>query len=331
MKMKTLLSMLAATWMMSFSALGVDVSLVERQLTTTGVEGWIHGSVPGQGLYVFTYRNPEDFFDYIEMSLVSEDDAITQQLAKLTRHDKVRIQGEFLKNPSPQKHIQVRSVEVIQSYENPYPSEGHSYDAAIPQDLLGKSSATFLVHAVAGDGHIVVVEYKDQVLPIYVKNAELTKDLFRNDLVELRFRIRGEPEQPVHLALNENDPQAVRVVESIRTLHGRTGTVEGALILFPQSPEIIFNVFAVQQELEGGLKRQFTLVNFDSPETFQAVRNKLQAAWDRHPGAYVDGRNKFVSTKIRVRATGMFNEVSESQANPQILLDSADSIELIEE
>lgn len=325
--MRLKLLSVAAALLLSFSALGVDLGLVEKQLTTTGVEGWIHGSVPGQNLYVFTYRNPKDFFDYVEMSLVWDDASMLKKLATFGRHDKVLIKGEFLKNPSPQKHIKVKSIDLVQAFQNPYPMEGHSYEAKIPDDLKGKSSAHFLVHAIAGDGHIVVVEYKDAVLPIFVKNAELTKGLFRNDVVELRFSVREDPEQPVHLALNEKDPQAVKVVDSIRSWHGKKGTLEGALILFPKSPEIMFNVFAVEQPLEDGLKRQFTLVNFESPEAFEKIRQKLQGAWDEHPGAYINGRNKLVSTKIRVKATGTFNEVSESQANPQILLDSADSIE----
>ncbi len=325
---KRILSALAAIILSASSAFAVDLGLVEKQLTTEGVVGWIHGSASAQELYVFTYRNPQDFFDYVEMSLVSDDPAIARRLAGFNRHDKVRVKGKFLKNPSPQKHIEISSIELIEAYKNPYPAEDHSYDAKVPDDLVGKSSALFLVHAIAGDGHILVVEYKDVILPVYVKNEALTQGLFRNDVVELQFKIRVEPEQPVHLALLEKNPQPVKVVESIRELHGKTGTIEGALILFPKSPEILFNVFAVEQKLPGGLKRQFTLVNFDSPEVFEKIRQKLQTAWDQHATAYVNGRNKLISTAIRVKATGTFNEVSDSQANPQILLDSAEAIEI---
>jgi hypothetical protein len=323
-----------AALLVSFSALGVDMTLIEKQLTTTGVEGWIHGGFAAPGYYVFTYRNPEDFFDYVEMSLITEDAAITRQLDdldKLKRHDKIRVKGEFLKNPSPQKHIKAHSIEVIQTYQNPYPMEDHIYSASVPADLAGKSSAPFLVHAVAGDGHILVVEYNDVVLPVYVKNAKLAQGLFRGDVVELKFKVREEPDQPLHLSLEEKDPEPLKVIESIRSIHGKKGTLEGALILFPKSPEILFNVFAVQQLLPGGLNRQFTLVNFDSPEEFAKIRNKLQNTWDQHPGEYTNGRNKLVSKVIRVKATGTFNEVSENQANPQILLDSADSIEFTTE
>jgi hypothetical protein len=122
----------------------------------------------------------------------------------------------------------------------------------------------------------------------------------------------------------------VKVLESITSLHGKPAVIEGALIMFPKSPEIIFNVFAVQQELQSGLKRQYTLVNFEDPAAFAKIREKLQAAWDKHKGETVNGRNKLVSLRIKVKATGTFNEVYPNQANPQILLKSAASVEIIE-
>jgi hypothetical protein len=309
----------------------VDMKEVEKELTTTGVEGWIHGSVETQGIYVFTYRTPGNFFDYVEMSLVSDDPAMMAQFAKYGRHDKVRVKGAFIPdNPSPQKHILVSSIELLQKYEEPLPVEPYQHQAKIPDDLIGKNSGTFLVHAVSGGGQVLVVEYKDVILPIFVHNGDLTKNLFRGDLVQLAFKIQSYPDEPVHLNLDEKNPQCVQLLESIKAKNGQSVTMEGDLILFPKSPEIMFNVFAVKQELPAGLNRQYTLVNFDNPDTFTAIRTKLQNEWDKFPGAYVNGRNKLVSLKIRVRATGTINEVDPSQANPQILLNSADAVQIIE-
>ena len=100
--------------------------------------------------------------------------------------------------------------------------------------------------------------------------------------------------------------------------------------MFPKSPEIQFNVFAVQQPLPSGLTRQYTLVNMVDPGVFSQIRAKLQKAWDSYPKSYVNGRNKLVSTKIQVKASGVINDVDPSQANPQILLKSADDIQIIE-
>lgn len=323
---------LAALLAFSMSAYAVDMKEVEKELTTTGVEGWIHGSVETQGIYVFTYRTPGNFFDFVEMSLVSEDPAMMKLLGTFDRHDKVRIKGAFIaKNPSPQKHIMVASIEMLTKYEQPYPVDPYQHQAKIPDELVGKTSGTFLVHAIGGDGQVLVVEYKDVILPIFVKNGALTKDLYRGDLVQLQFKIQNYPDQPVHLNIDETAAAPVTVLESIKAKHGQQVTMEGELILFPKSPEILFNVFALKQDLQAGLSRQFTLVNMDDPDVFNAIRTKLQREWDKYPGAYVNGRNKLVSTKIRVRATGTINEVNPSQANPQILLNSADAIQVLDQ
>jgi hypothetical protein len=314
----------------STTTYAVDLKDVEKQLNTTGAEGWIHGAVADQQMYVFTYRNPTNFFDYVEMSLVATDPNIMKQLATFDRHDKVNVKGAFLDNPSPQKHIKVSAITMVKKYQSTYQVPAYEHEAKIPDDLLHKDMATFMVHAIAGDGHILVVEYKDAVLPIYVVNADLTKGLFRNDIVQIKFLFQDYPDHPVHLAVNESATDALKVIDSIQAKNGKSTVLEGALILFPKSPEINFNVFAVQEELTDGLKRQYTLVNFDSTDTFQKIRDALQKAWDKYPGAYVNGRNKLVSTRLRVKATGTFNEVDPSQANPQILLNSVDSIEIEE-
>ncbi|PIS11589.1 MAG: hypothetical protein COT73_03105 [Bdellovibrio sp. CG10_big_fil_rev_8_21_14_0_10_47_8] len=328
--MKTLIFFLLSS-LISFSAAAVDLHEIETALTTDGLTGWVHGSISDRKMVVFTYRNPSNYFDYIQMSLIADNSTVRTQLAQVQRHDQIKITGAFVSdNPSPQKHILVSKLEMIQAFRPPISSDPYPHQAQIPDELLGKTSATFLVHAIAEGGHILVVEYKDAVCPIFVENAELTKDLFRSDIVELKFTIQRRPKQPTHLQLIENDPQPVKVIDAIRNIHGLPAVVEGALVFFPKSPEIKFNVFAVQELLPEGLSRQYTLVNFESMENFEKIRQKLQAAWDRHPGEYVNGRNKWISKSIRVRATGTFNEIDPSQANPQILLDSENSIEIIE-
>jgi hypothetical protein len=313
----------------SACAHAVDLKQIENELTTTGAEGWVHGASPTQGLFAFTYRNPNDFFDFVVMSLVADTPDLIKQLESLNRHDKVRVKGTFLENPSPQKHIAVESVEMVKKFNAPYPVPPYDHDAKLPDELLGKTSAMFLVHALHSDGHLLVVEYKDSILPIWVKNADLTKTLFRGDMLRLSYRIQKHPDQPTHLRILEDVPGAVTVVESIRAKHGTPGSVTGKLVMFPKSPEIIFNVFAVLEELPEGLTRQYTLVNFENSDAFKQIREKLQAAWDRHPD-FVNGRNKLVNTQVRVKATGTFNDIVANQANPQILLKTADDLEIFE-
>lgn len=332
MNCRLLARLVLLAWLVTLQGCAVSQSeLFERQLASdTGAVGEIHGAYPELDLYVFTYRNPKDFFDFIEISLISPNAEISSLLAGLQRHDRVRIKGQTLDNPSPQLHVELSSLEVVKKYQSTPAMPAYTYSGDIPAELRGQDSALFLVHNVGADGRILVVEYKDVVLPIPVRRPELTKDLARNDVVRLSYEIRGEPEKPVHLRLKEDAPQPVEVVDSVMALHQKPAVVEGALVLFPKSPQVAFNVFAVLQELPGGLRRQYTLANFESEKTFEEIRNKLQAAWDAGGDAVVSGRNKLISTKVRVRATGKFNETSPNQANVQIVLDGADSVEVIE-
>ena len=167
------------------------------------------------------------------------------------------------------------------------------------------------------------------VLPVFVRRPELTRELARNDVVRLHYEIRSRPDRPVHLELADA-AQPVEVVDSITALHGRAADLEGALVLFPQSPQVRFNVFAVLEPLVGGAQRQFTLVNFDDAAKFTAIRAKLQAAWDgAGPDAAVSGRNKLISTKVRVRVKGIYNQIDPNQANAQIVLDGPEAIEIV--
>jgi hypothetical protein len=306
----------------------VDIAAVEKLLTTTGVVVEIHGAVPELGLFVVTYRNPASFFDFEQLSLVARDPAVVAQLRGVARHDRVRIRGRMLPNPSPQPHLLAESIELVQQYVPAVAAGPYQYGSDLPRDLLGKTSASFLVHIAQPDEGILVVEYHDAVIPIFVTNKARLAKLSRNDVIHLSFRVQEQPGRPLHLRVNEDVPEPLRVVDAIAAKHGRSADMRGALVLFPKSPQIVSNVFALLEELPGGLTRQYTLVNLQSNTRFAAIRAKLQAAWDRHAatGDFVNGRNKMVSLKVRVRAKGTFNQTDSGQANPQILLDSADAI-----
>jgi len=174
------------------------------------------------------------------------------------------------------------------------------------------------------------MEYRDAVVPVFVTKPALTQNLFRGDKVKLAFQIMKFPKHPTHLMLDAGAPQPVQVLESIASRNGEAITQEGYLVLFPQSPEILFSVFAMRQDDAEGTRLNFTLVNFDDPSVFQAIRAKLQAAWDTHPEAVVNDRNQYLNRRVRVKVSGTLNEVSASQANPQILLKSPDDITVID-
>jgi hypothetical protein len=237
--------------------------------------------------------------------------------------------GSIADNRSNQTHVELTSLEVVRKYEASPAVPPYDYQSSIPDDLRSKDNELFLVHAVNAGGTVLVVERGDVVLPVYVRRPELTRELARNDVVRLYYEIRSRPEEPVHLQLKDVETP-VEVIDSVMALHGKPASLEGALVLFPKSPQVRFNVFAVLEELPGGMQRQYTLVNFSGDDTFAAIRKKAQDAWDAAgPNSAVSGRNKLISTKVRVRVTGTYNEIDPNQANAQIVLDSADSLEIV--
>ena len=159
---------------------------LERELNAgRAVEGEVHGAFPELELYVFTYRNPENFFEFVEVSLIAPTEELAAQLGTLRRHDRVRIHGGLMDNRSQQRHVELQSLEVVSKYEASPPIPRYEYEASIPEDLRGKDSELFLVHAVNAGGSVLVVEHEDVVLPVYVTRPELTRNLARNDVVRL--------------------------------------------------------------------------------------------------------------------------------------------------
>lgn len=308
---------------------------IKAQLSGAGLEGEVHAIRADQALFVFTLRNPDDFFEFVHFSLIAKTPRIHEQLSALNRHDRVKLWGDIQENKSPQVHIEVSKVETVRAYDPGIPIPPYEYEATLPADLprdeAGDGEALFLVHAIHGEGRILVVEYKDAVIPIFVPNGELSKGLYRNDVIRLRYKIRNTPKEPTHLRLRAEVAKPLELIESALSKHGLPADLTGPLVLFPKSPQVNQNVFALHEEVQGGATRQYTLANFESPEAFKAIRLKCEAAWATDPSNYANGRNKLLHRKIKVRARGTFNVVNPNQANVQILLKSADDLEFLAE
>lgn len=319
-------------WVFTFisQASPIPYPELENQLKGDGLKGWIHGSAHPLNLYVFTYRTPGDFFSHSEFPLVAGTDSVEKTLQSLTRHDEVSLKGHFLANGAPIRHIFVEALSVIKKYESPSPApEPYPYQADLPKDLLNQTEIFAKVHAIANGGKVMVVEYKDAIVPVVVGKPELAANLYRNDKVRLKIQVRSHPERPTHVSLDLMQPEPLTVIDSMVAWHGRPGSVEGALVMFPKSPQVNFNVFALQVEDDKGLIREFTLVNFEDTQVFEKIRQKLQEIWDSSLSSVENGRNKLINKKLRLKATGTFNVVDPGQANPQLLLTDPKGVEVI--
>jgi hypothetical protein len=307
----------------------LELASLSQELRGTGLVGSIHGAVAPLQQFVLSVREPENFFEHREFSLVAQDRGILTALTNTKRHDKVCIQGRFLENPSPQKHILVESVQVLESWSGLSGFPPYEREAEIPGELMNRTSFVGKVHAIGAEGQVLVVEYKDAVIPIFVESPHLTRNLYRGDIVQLWYRFQDWPSRPTHLRLNLDREQPLKILDAIANWHEQEKVLAGHLVKFPQSPQLNFDVYALEVENQG-VKRYFTLVNFENTQQFQKIRDKLAQIWDANLATVHSGRNMLINQKVMLEVRGRANIVSSEQANPQILLERAEDIKQIE-
>jgi len=308
---------------------------IKSKLAADGLMGLVHGADVERGLYVFSYHIPGDFFTRYNFSLLARSQAQRELLKTLQRHDRVLVKGKLGGQKTPQPHILIASIEVLEKYNPEIESPGGHWtkDTKLPDDLKDKTEITVQVHAVAGEGQVLVVEYREAILPVVVpaKLTNFTKDLYRGDLIQIQFIIQKSPGRPTHLVLNGSVDAPVKVLERLVDIHNQPVTKSGRLVLFPKSPTINRDVWALEEALPEGLFRYYTLVNFKEengqfPE-LEKIGKKLRALWDAHPESVFHARNKFINLKIRIRAKSEKATVfTPDQANAQLHLRAEDII-----
>ena len=303
---------------------GLNPAALEGELTSTGLIGRIHGAAPEAQLYVLSVREPNNFFAHTEYSLIPRDEDIPS-FQQLSRHDLVCVQGKVQQNPSPQTHIAVEGIQTLDTWSGLDNYPPYQHEQGIPDELKAGDRFVGKVHAIGDEGKVLVVEYKDAVLPVFVRSGDVTKDLYRGDIVRLAYRIQSWPDRPPHLQLDPTADTPIEVISSIASWDGQTKTLSGQLVKFPRSPQIKLDVYAIAVQTEG-VKRYFTLVNFQDMDQFQAILDKLAAIWEDNQNAAVNGRNVLIEPNVTIEATGQINMISAEQANPQILLSSLNEL-----
>ena len=128
--------------------------------------------------------------------------------------------------------------------------------------------------------------------------------------------------------VNTELAEPVKVLENIEDGHGSKIILEGPLVMFPKSPQIVFNVFALREEAGDGVTRNFTIINFADFDLFFAIRDKLQKVWDDNVATSEYDRNKYINRKIWLKVTGSKNVVAADQANPQIVPAEIEDVEI---
>jgi len=307
--------------------------LAEKVKSEQGLKLEIHGARHEAKTYVGTYVY-DNVFNSVHVSILSRDPEVRKTMLTLVRHDVVRVWGEMLDLEAPQPHLSIKRMVIEKKYE--FPGEAHRPEVdwnEVAKEVAGLNNIVVEVHAVAEEGKILVVEYKGYVFPIFTRDfAGEAKDLSRQDFARLHFKIQEEPGRPIHFELIPG-PQAhaIELLDSISQQHGQVKTLKGELVLFPQSPSIRFNVFAVKVATDFGIARTYTIINFDDMKLFEAIRNKIQAAWDEgvrenHNDCIFNDRNKLTNRCLEIEVRGKVNHVDPNQANPQMLIEKLDDV-----
>lgn len=308
---------------------GLELSKLATELTSTGLIGNIHGAAGEKQLFVLSVREPDDFFSYRQFSLVAKESATLDNLNQLHRHDRVCIQGNIIANPSPQTHIAVDAVQVLEPWSQPedFPPDERQVD--LTGELNQQTSLTAKVHAIAADGKVLVVEYHEGIIPIFVTTPEYTQNLYRGDIIQLAYHIQSYPQRPTHLQLDTTVAEPVKILDAIASYHNQEQVLTGNLVKFPQSPQLKFDVYALEVDTQG-IKRYYTLVNFEDMAEFENIRHKLAKIWQENAATAKSGRNMLINPTVKIEARGLINVISPEQANPQILLASADQIKQLD-
>lgn len=289
----------------------------------------VHGIDKDHGLFAGVLRG-EDFFDFAQVPLVGATPVLQESLLHVKRHDIIKIKGKFDELGTPQKHILVDFLEVQKPYDPGYPNvPAFKHKVKLPDDLVGLKEITAKVHAITEDGKIMMVEYKDTNIPVIVVSPKATKDLYRGDKIKFQFSIAKEPKAPVHLIL-KSGKDSLKVLKSIVSENKREiKNLCGPLVLYPASPDIRFNVFALHYDIGDDLAWTYTLINFEDSQKFKAIREKLQTEWDKDTSQVERGRGYYINPKLQVCVSGIGNEVMAIQANPQVILQGPDDISFV--
>ena len=295
------------------------IAAAEKQ----GVYGLIHGADHERRMYVLSWSHPKNFFNRYNLVMAPNSRELAAQFKTLNRGDRIFVQGDVRLNKG-QGHILVNKMDIKKRY---VPKADHSAGeftrmTKLPGDLATKTREVFYVHATHGDNSLLVLEHGDTMVPMIVKKTDLVKDIYRGDYVELAFKIdesSDNPYRPNHLTLDHNADRPVRVLDAVLDLHDKEISLEGRLVMFPKSPTINRNIFAIEVPYIGKPARYFTILpsSFEG-DNFKNLLAKLQSHWDANPQKIFKGRNKYIHLELECKAKGKGNVVSPNQANPQI-------------
>lgn len=178
----------------------------------------VHGAIPSGNIYVFG----DGGFYY---SAYTRDPALAETFKTLKRNDDLTITANYTRTGSAQPHINV--TELAHNFASDSTFK-HKFDYS---RFDGLESVTLLgsVHAVAGAGEVLVFNYEDIVIPVFVDEAlhEEASALWKFDIVLLDLSIQRIPGRPLHFYTRDDSGDAIRLVDAITDCDGVTTDLVG--------------------------------------------------------------------------------------------------------
>jgi len=268
----------------------------------------VHGSIPSGGITVFNVGG-----DYI--SAYTRDPDLAETFKTLKRYDRVDISANYTITGSAQPHINVTELGFSSKAESTYE---HNFDY---QRFDGLDNVKLLgsVHAVAGSGEVLVFNYENIVIPIFVDDAfqEKARTLWKFDKVLLDLSVEPRPGRPLHFYTNINSDNPIRIVDAVKDCDGKTADLVGNLINLNNADN---NFFGVEVFDENKAYRSYLVISNAS---------LLTDIWNQHLDKVVDGKGGKTTIpdfKVKVNA----NMISVPGA-AHLFISGVNSIEVLSE
>ena len=307
-----------------------DENYVEERLQDDGIVAYVHSAVPSQKLFVISVKNPDLklMFDTLEFPISGFDQSLVGKVKNLKRHDKICLTGQLDRaHGKPIAHVFVTDFKVLTP--SIVDASKYAYEEEVMEELKTKNEIIAKVHISLRNGEIFVVEYKDRIIPVLVKNTSLTRDLYRGDKILLKYLIKTHPESPKHMVIDEKAQEPLKVLASLKDQNGKIGELDGFLVLYPKNSQTNQNVYAVQIEDNDKIKFDYFLLSEDDA-VFSEIKERASNIWKKNEERVIQGRNRLFLPSVKVRVKGTVQVISKKQGNPQINVKSSSDLEFKE-
>ncbi|MFK7873632.1 MAG: hypothetical protein AB8C84_10805 [Oligoflexales bacterium] len=285
---------------------------LQEALSNKGAYLEVHGLTHDRDHAVVTWRSSIEFFVYRHFPMIAINEDVKDVVKTLQRHDSIRVWGFIKMSSAGQLHLKVQRLVVEKRYDNL--RQRSVVDLNLPQKIQAR------VHF--HNEKVLVVDWGKTTFPIIVPQGKL---FWRNDVVEVLVEKKKWPKYPSHFKALEFP----EVVESAQHFHQVHKHVEGRLVRYPKSPQIKFDVYAVEWVSPQTRWPRLLTILPENMDDFFTVHQKLETLWQGSESIVEWEGNHEVSSHM-IQVAGKLQVQDPEQANIQVIVTSCDDIQELE-